>query len=172
MGLNLAIEAVAEAGGVDRERSVQWLKAGFLTKATEGFIMAAQEQALRTKCRVCGEWFETVKHIVSGCGQLAKKQYMIRHDKMGLRIHWELCRKYGIDCSSKWYNHVPSAVCSNPEDTIELHLDHTILIDVAVEHNKPDLVIVDKSKKLWTFVDFSIPCLLHSMGCQCEEQRR
>ena len=40
------------------------------------------------KCRVCGEWFETVKHIVSG--QLAKKQYMIRHDKMGLRIHWEL----------------------------------------------------------------------------------
>ena len=166
------VEAVAEAGGVDRERSVQWLKAGFLTKATEGFIMAAQEQALRTKwvkstidkvegedgkCRVCGEWFETVKHIVSGCGQLAKKQYMIRHDKMGLRIHWELCRKYGIDCSSKWYNHVPSAVCSNPEDTIELHWDHTILIDVAVEHNKPDLVIVDKLKKLWTFVDFSVP---------------
>ena len=57
------------------------------------------------KCRVCGEWFETVKHIVSGCGQLAKKQYMIRHDKMGLHIHLELCRKYGIDCSSKWYNH-------------------------------------------------------------------
>ena len=56
---------------------------------------------------MCGEWFETVKHIVSGCGQLAKKQYMIRHDKMGIRIHWELCRKYGIDCSSKWYNHVP-----------------------------------------------------------------
>ena len=28
------VEAVAEAGGVDRERSVQWLKAGFLTKAT------------------------------------------------------------------------------------------------------------------------------------------
>ena len=83
--------------------------------------MAAQEQALRNKwvkstidtvegedgkCRVCGEWFETVKHIVSECGQLAKKQYMIRHEKMGLRIHWELCRKYGIDCSSKWYNHV------------------------------------------------------------------
>ena len=92
-----------------------------LDKSTEGFIMAAQEQALRTKwvkstidkdegengkCRVCGEWFETVKHIVSGCGQLTKKQYMIRHDKMGLRIHWELCRKYGIDCSSKWYNHL------------------------------------------------------------------
>ena len=38
----------AEVGGPDRERSVQWLKAGFLQKATEGFIIAAQEQALRT----------------------------------------------------------------------------------------------------------------------------
>ena len=66
------VEAVAEAAGVDRERSVQWVKAGCLTKATEGFIMAAQEQALRTKWvkstidkvegengkgRVCGEFF-------------------------------------------------------------------------------------------------------------------
>ena len=44
--------------------------------------MAAQEQALQTRwrkstiegseevdglCRICGEWFETVKHFVSGC---------------------------------------------------------------------------------------------------------
>ena len=57
--------------------------------------MAAQEQALRTKwvrstidkvegedgkCRICGEWFETVKHVASGGTQLAEKQYMIRHD--------------------------------------------------------------------------------------------
>ena len=72
--------------------------------------MAAQEQALRTKgvkanidkvegedglCRLCGKFPETVRHIVSSCGELAKKKYLIRHDKMGSRIHWELCRKYG-----------------------------------------------------------------------------
>ena len=43
------IEELAEDGVVDLDRSWQWLKAGFLTKSTEGFIMAAQEQALRTK---------------------------------------------------------------------------------------------------------------------------
>ena len=97
------VEKLAEEGFVDLDRSWQWLKGGFLTKASEGFIMAAQEQALQTRwrkstiegseevdglCRICGEWFETVKHIVSGCSELAKKQYRIRHDKVGSRIHW------------------------------------------------------------------------------------
>ena len=64
---------------VDLDRSWQWLKAGFLKKSTEGFIMAAQEQALRTKgvkasidkvegedglCRLCGKFQESVQHIV------------------------------------------------------------------------------------------------------------
>ena len=100
------IEGLAEEGRVDLDRSWQWLKAGFLTKNTEGFIMAAQEQALRTKgikasidkvegedglCRLCGNAQESVRHIISICNELAKKQYLIRHDKMGSRIHWELC---------------------------------------------------------------------------------
>ena len=73
------VEKLADEGDVDLDRSWQWLKGGFLTKATEGYIMAAQEQALQTKwrkstiegsededglCRICGKWFETVKHIV------------------------------------------------------------------------------------------------------------
>ena len=101
---------------MDLDRSWQWLKGGYLTKSTESYIMAAQEQALQTKwrrstiegidgedglCRVCGKRFETIKHVVSGCSELAKKQYLIRHDKMGARIHWELCKKYSIDCAEK-----------------------------------------------------------------------
>jgi len=92
-------------------RSWQWLGGGYVSKAIEGFVFAAQEQAIRTRwakatidgeavdpnCRVCGKKAETVSHIVSDCGELAKKQYKVRHDKMGLRVHWELCRKYGID---------------------------------------------------------------------------
>ena len=110
------VDDLAEEGKVDLDRSWQWLKGGFLTKASESFIMAAQDQALATKwrkstiegvegedglCRVCGEFFETVKHVVSGCNELAKKQYQIRRDKMGTRVHWELCRKYGIECADK-----------------------------------------------------------------------
>ena len=57
------------SGIADERRNWQWLNGGFLTKATEGYVMAAQEQALRTRwvkakidgeadvdpiCRLCG----------------------------------------------------------------------------------------------------------------------
>ena len=167
------IEELAEEGVVDLDRSWQWLKAGYLTKSTEGFIMAAQEQALRTKgvkasidkvegedgmCRLCGKFQESVRHIVSSCGELAKKQYTIRHDKMGSRIHWELCKKYGINCEDKWFNHVPSTVCSDKDGKIEIFWDKEI--DLGVPENRPDVVVVDKEQKKWTLIDFSVPLLV------------
>ena len=165
------VEKLADEGDVDLDRSWQWLKGGFLTKASEGYIMAAQEQALQTRwrkstiegvedenglCRICGKWFETVKHVVSGCSELAKKQYRIRHDKVGSRIHWELCRKFGIECASKWYDHVPSRVSKTKDGLYELFWDRKI-VGCGVEFNKPDLVIVDQVNKKWTIVDFCIP---------------
>jgi len=164
------LEELAEEGAIDLNRSWQWLKAGYLTKSTEGFIMAAQEQALRTKsvkanidkvegedglCRLCGKFPETVRHIVSSCGELAKKQYLIRHNKMGSRIHWELCKKYGIQCEDKWFNHVPSSVCSTEDGNIELYWDKEINLGVA--ENRPDVVVLDKVSRKWTLIDFSVP---------------
>ena len=60
-----------------------WLKKGYLKKETEGMIMAAQDQAIRTRwvqknidrmditetCRMCGDKEETISHIVSECKQ-------------------------------------------------------------------------------------------------------
>ena len=147
------VEKLAEEGFVDLDRSWQWLKGGFLTKASEGFIMAAQEQALQTRwrkstiegseevdglCRICGERFETVKHIVSGCSELAKKQYRIRHDKVGSRIHWELCRKYGIDCAIKWYDHVPSRVCKSKDGLYKIYWD--LKLSLVVVLNSTSLI--------------------------------
>ena len=134
--------------------------------------MAAQEQALRTKwewstidkvegedgkCRICGVWFETVKHVTSGCEQLAKKQYLIRHNKMGSRIHWELCRKYGIEWTEKQFNHIPSSVCSTKDKQVEIYWDCKIEVGKGLEHNKPDVFVVDKASKKWIIVDFSVP---------------
>ena len=74
-------------------------------------LLAAQEQALRTNSikysigktsetplsRLCGrDATETVRHIVSGCKKLAQREYRKHHDKVDLRVHWEMCRKYGI----------------------------------------------------------------------------
>ena len=85
-----------------------WLKKGYLKKETEGMIMAAQDQALRTRyirkeidkedisaeCRLCNERNETVSHIVSECKMLAQSHYKNwRHDKIAQILHWN-CVSY------------------------------------------------------------------------------
>ena len=162
-----------DVSDVADERSWQWVKAGYLTPSTESYIFGAQEQALRTRwrrariegeeveacCRVCRnpERLETVNHLASGCGELAKKQYKIRHDRMGLRIHWELCRKYGIQCAGKWYEHVPASVCRNEADEVEIWWDRTVETARRLAHNRPDVVVINRRERKWTLVDFSVP---------------
>ena len=66
------------------DKSWLWLKNGKLKKETEGLIIAAQDQALRTNsiknridpaCRLCDERDETVSHIVAECKMLAQRYY-------------------------------------------------------------------------------------------------
>ncbi len=65
----------------DEKESWLWIKDGYLKKETEGLILAALEQAIRTnwikrmidkqeisqKCRICGDADETVSHNVAEC---------------------------------------------------------------------------------------------------------
>ena len=87
-------------------------------------ILAAQDQALRTNytidktletplCRLCRDATETVRHIVSGCKKLAQREYRRHHNKVVLQVHWEGCRKYGIECTDKWFDHQPWSIAEN-----------------------------------------------------------
>ena len=136
---------------------------------TEGLILAAQEQALRTNsnkysidktsetllCRLCGETTETVRHIVSGCKKLAQREYRKRHDKVALRVHWEMYRKYGIECTNKWYDHQPLSTAENGE--VRITWDMTIYTDKALKHNRPDITLMHKGKQKWTLIDIAVP---------------
>ena len=65
---------------VDTKETFDWLKAANLSGATEGLMVAAQDQALMTwyyehhilhrdvspTCRVCSAGLETVDHVVAG----------------------------------------------------------------------------------------------------------
>ncbi len=88
------------------------MKKGNLKKETEGTILAALDQALRTNaiknviekqnisplCRMCGKWEEAIAHIVAECPKLAQKQYKAwRHDKVAQVIHWKLCKKWDVN---------------------------------------------------------------------------
>ena len=104
-----------------------WLKHGNLKRETESLILAAQEQAIRTnaikayidksqeqsKCRMCGERDETVNHLVSECSKMAQREYKRRHDWVARRVHWEVCRMYGIEVKDKWYEHDTAPVTEN-----------------------------------------------------------
>ena len=157
-------EFIQQISNVAGEESWRWLRNGFLKKEKEGLILAAQEQALRTNsikysihktsetplCRLCGETTETVRHIV-----ILKREYRKRHDKVALRVHWEMCRKYGIECTNKWYDHQPLSTAENGE--VRITWDMTLYTDKVLKHNRPDITLMHKDTQKWTLIDIAVP---------------
>ena len=147
----------------------KWLQSPGLKAETEGFIIAAQDQSLATryyqhkiikngtdpKCRLCHEFDESLEHIISGCPILAKKEYLERHDKALTYIHWNICKYYQIQVTSKWYEDKPSKVAEGKDATILW--DMPINTDKEIKANMPDIVIKDKSKNLCTLIDMAVP---------------
>ena len=154
---------------VDKEKTWQWLSKCDLKVGTEALICAAQEQSIRTNyvkyhidktaenplCRLCGQKGESVQHIVSACGKLAQKEYKRRHDNVARKIHWDICKKRGLECSEKWYEHAPEGVVEN--DDVKLLWDVNIQCDNVIKARKPDLILVDKKERKATIIDIAVP---------------
>ena len=152
------------------ERSWEWLRKSGLKRETEGLLMAAQEQAIRTrnirkvidkekisgKCRMCGAREETVAHIVSECDKLAQKEYKIwRHDKVAMVIHWELCHRHGFPTEEKWYDHRIEKVLEN--DKVKILWDFKIQTYKVIEHSRPDITLTEIDKRVCTMIDVTWP---------------
>ena len=146
-----------------------WLANGNLKKETEGLLIAAQDQALRTnvikakidksrddpKCRMCKEGDESVTHIISQCKKLAQTEYKIRHDNVAKAVHWELCKKNGLDHVDKWYDHEPESVMENEE--CKILWDFTIQTDRMIGARRPDITIVNKETRECQLIDIACP---------------
>ena len=104
---------------------------------------------------MCGDATETVRHIVSGCKKLAQKEYRKHHDKVALRVHWEICRKHRIECTVKWYEHQPLPVVGNGD--IRITWDTTIYTDTKLRHNRPGITLLQRDTKEWTLIDIAVP---------------
>ena len=151
------------------EETWRWLKAGELEKETEGLLMAAQTQSLRTNaikakidksqddpnCRMCKQSEETVCHITSQCPKLAQKEYKRRHDCVARSLHWNLCKQNAIECCSKWYEQQPDSVIETEQ--VRILWDFTIQTDNTIQARRPDVVIVNKIEKTCHIVDVAIP---------------
>ena len=86
---------------------------------------------------------------------MAQKEYKKRHDNVARAIHWDLSGKCWFDRNDKWYNHVPQSILVN--ENYKLLWDFSIPTDHHIEARRPDLVLVDKSKKNCHIIDVTIP---------------
>ena len=100
---------------VKNDQCLAWLQNGDLKMETEIFIVAAQNESIRTNlvkakigksqgdtlCRVCRNVDEGIDHIVSGCSKLAQKEYKRRHDNLGKIVHWKLARTSNFEAGDK-----------------------------------------------------------------------
>ena len=146
-----------------------WMRKGYLKKETEGMIIAAQDQALRTnwikknidkqdiseKCRMCGERDESVSHIVAECSKLAQTEYKARHDNVARIIHLELCQNRNLIKEKKWYNHKPESVYEGED--VKILWDFNIYTDHVIQHRRPDIVVFDKKERKCKIVDIACP---------------
>ena len=153
----------------DPQDTWEWLHRSDLKRETEGLLVAAQDQALRTNwiknqidkdgtqpsCRLCFHRDETIDHVLSGCKKLAQHDYKARHDKVAAALHWNLCKKFGFKHHKQWYNHHAEKVLES--DKVKLLWDFHIQTDHTVEHCRPDLVLVDKLKKEALIIDIAVP---------------
>ena len=154
----------------DEANSWLWVQKGLLKKETEGLIMAAQDQAIRTNwirhnidkedispsCRLCGK---EMRLSVSECKELAQNDYKkARHDKVAAILHWQMCQKYGFPTAAKSYEHFVDKEMSVLEnEKVKLLWDFSIQTEIKIDHNKPDIVLLDKKEKTCYVNDVACP---------------
>ena len=95
---------------------------------------------------MCGKCGESVQHIVSGCEKLAQKEYKRRHNNVVKKIHWDLCKKHGLDHQEKWYDHIPEGAVENGK--VKLLWDMNIQCDNMIEARRLDIVVIDKKERV------------------------
>ena len=160
---------LTEQPPVDMKETYGWLKAANLPAATEGLVVAAQDQALRTRyyerkilhrdvsptCRMCSVGLETVDHIVAGCSALAPTDYTDRHNQVASIIHWDVCRHFGVPVESRWYRHHPDRLVET--DDITMMWDTTIPTARKIKANRPDICLRNRKTNTCLLIDISCP---------------
>ncbi|CAH1098853.1 unnamed protein product [Psylliodes chrysocephalus] len=156
---------------VDSKASNGWLGRADIFAETEGFMIAIQDQVIATKnylkyiiraqvendlCRKCHQQSETIQHITSACPILVPREYLSRHNQVAKIVHQSLACLHGLLSEEiPYYKYEPSPVLEN--STHKLYWDRSVLTDRTIVHNRPDIIIVDKSRKRVLLIDIGIP---------------
>ena len=166
---------------ISHDKTWTWLRKRNFIRETESLLIVAQNSAIRTnhfkaridkaqqssKCRLCGDRDETINHIIRECSKLAQKEYRARQDWVGKVIHREMCKKFKFEHANNWYMHNSAPVLEN--DTHKLLWDFDIQMDHLISARRPDLIIINKKKKVCKIVDFAVPADHRIKLKECEK---
>ena len=103
---------------------------------------------------MCRKAEESVNRVLSKCSKLAQKEYKRQHDWFGTKIHWEICRKYGIEVKEKWYEHKQEIVMEN--NKFKTLWDFTVQANHEIYGRRPNAIVV-QDKNLCQIIDFACP---------------
>ena len=83
----------------------------------------------------------------------------MRHDNVDKMLHWKLCAKWGFNKAEKWYIHKPEKVLES--ENCKILWDFPIQTDKTLEHNRPDITVIDKKSKKCILIDPAYPFDTH-----------
>ena len=148
----------AENSAVSVEDSALWLRKGNIAPREEAALCALQDRNLFMgaggNCPHCGKAPKTVDHLATRCDRMLAHEYTRRHNEVVRCIHLHLCNRYGLKSSRKIRLHSVQEVVSNRD--VEIRVDTRIKTDVKVQHDRPDIVVLDKRRKLATLIEIGI----------------
>ena len=165
---------------ISHDKTWTWLRKGNFKREKESLLIAAQNSAMRTnhikaridktqqnsKYRLCGERRNDQSHNKQM--QQISTEYKTRNDWVGKVIHWEICQEFKFDYTKKCYMHNPAPVLENNMHT--LLWDFDIQTDPLISARRPDLIIIDKKKRICKIVDFVVPASHRIKLKECEKK--
>jgi len=113
------------------------------------------KEEIENKCLLCKQHEETIDHLTSGCPILAKNEYLMRHDKVCIHLHYSICKALGIENTDKWYTHMPKPVCE--EGDVTVLWNQAVHTNTEVTANRPHIIIKNKKEETYTLRDVAIP---------------
>ena len=162
---------------LDQKKSNIWLVNGKFSSHIEGYLFAIQEQVIETRtlkrirekdplkrkemprlCRMCGRAEEDIFHVTASCPYLSSILYLhYRHNPVAKALYKEMTAEVGHegDADRKITPSEPPNVTKIRHT--ETWWDHAISTTTKIPHNRPDVVIWNKEKKICQVIDICIP---------------
>ena len=147
-----------------------WLEQKLSPKKTAS-IISMLEQMVETKswkfnrglvennkCRLCGEYKETVEHLLAGCKILANSDYLSRHNRalMVFAVAWSKEHKL-LGEEVKWYEERWCRGHILENEDAKLSWDFEFNLRKTTTSRRPDLILEDKNTKSIWICDMACP---------------